>query len=248
MPSVNAMAEYLGTELPEINIVDFSKSGYLPEAMVNFIALLGWNPGDDREIMPLEELIEAFDLGRLSKANSLFDRKKLISFNTEHIRMAGEEKLLGYFKDYLTTVESPCLSADEKLLARIVRVNAGARTLADIERKSRFLFLANAEIEYDDKAVKKVLLKNDGLAILQTVRDKLAAMEQFTEEAIENMLRSLAEEKQVGLGKIAQPLRVAICGTTISPPIFDSVDMLGRENTLARIDMTLKKFGSDNNK
>jgi len=248
MPSVNAMAEYIGVELPEINVVDFFRSGYLPEAMVNFIALLGWSPGDDREIMPLEELIEAFDLGRLAKANSLFDRKKLIAFNTEHIRMADEAKLLGHFKDYLKVVESVVLSADDSLLTRIIKVNAGARTLADIERKSRFLFLADSEIEYDDKAVKKVLLKNDGLAILQTVRDKLAAMERFTEEEIENMLRGLAEEKQVGLGKIAQPLRVAICGTTISPPIFDSVDMLGRENTLARIGMTLRKFGNNNNK
>jgi len=248
MPSVNAMAEYVGVELPEINVVDFFRSGYLPEAMVNFIALLGWSPGDDREIMPPEELIEAFDLGRLAKANSLFDRKKLIAFDTEHIRTADEGKLLGHFKDYLRVAESVVLSADDRLLTRIIKVNAGARTLADIERKSRFLFLANHEIEYDDKAVKKVLLKNDGLAILQTVRDKLAAMEQFTEEAIENMLRGLAEEKQVGLGKVAQPLRVAICGTTISPPIFDSVDMLGRENTLARIDMTLRKFGNNNNK
>lgn len=248
MPSVNAMAEYIGVELPEINVVDFFRNGYLPEAMVNFIALLGWSPGDDREIMPPEELIEAFDLGRLAKANSLFDRKKLIAFDTEHIRTADEGKLLEHFKDYLRVAESVVLSADDRLLTRIIKVNAGARTLADIERKSRFLFLANHEIEYDDKAVKKVLLKNDGLAILQTVRDKLAAMEQFTEEAIENMLRGLAEEKQVGLGKVAQPLRVAICGTTISPPIFDSVDMLGRENTLARIDMTLRKFGNNNNK
>ncbi len=248
MPSVNAMAEYLGVQLPEINIVDFFKSGYLPETMVNFLALLGWNPGDEREIMTADELISSFDLTRLTKSNSLFDRKKLIAFNTEHIRMADEAKLLGHFKDYLRVVESVVLSADDRLLTRIIKVNAGARTLADIERKSRFLFLANRKIEYDDKAVKKVLLKNDGLAILQTVRDRLAAMEQFTEEAIENMLRGLAEEKQVGLGKVAQPLRVAICGTTISPPIFDSVDMLGRENTLARIDITLKKFGNNNNK
>jgi len=87
-------------------------------------------------------------------------------------------------------------------------------------------------------------LKNDGLAILQVVRDKLAAMKDFTESNIEDMLRSLAEEKQVGLARVAQPLRVAICGTTISPPIFDSVNMLGRENTLARIDITMRKFGS----
>ena len=179
------------------------------------------------------------------KSNSLFDRRKLLAFNTEHIHQADKEKLLQHFKDYLKAVESPAISADDKLLAKIIKVCEGARTLADIERKARFLFLANDQIKYDEKAVKKVLLKNDGLAILQIVRGKLAAMEQFTQENIEKMLRCLAEEKQVGLGKVAQPLRVAICGTTVSPPIFDSVNMLGREKTLARIDITLKNFGKE---
>jgi len=241
MPSIDAIADYLGAALPEINIVDFFRSGYLPETMVNFLALLGWNPGGDREIMPLDELIDCFDLSRLTKANSLFDRRKLLAFNTEHIRQAGGEKLLQHFKDYLKAVESPVISADDKMLEKILEISAGTKTLADIERKSRFIFLNNDQIEYDEKAVEKVLLKNDGLAILQIVRDKLAVMEQFTEENIETMLRNLAEEKQVGLGRVAQPLRVALCGTTVSLPIFDSVQMLGKENTLARIDTTLRK-------
>ncbi len=80
------------------------------------------------------------------------------------------------------------------------------------------------------------------MAVLRTVRDKLAAVEPFTQKNIENLLRGLAEEKQVGLGKVAQPVRVAICGTTISLSIFDSVKMLGKENTLSRIDNTLKKY------
>ncbi|MHC4656320.1 MAG: glutamate--tRNA ligase [Planctomycetota bacterium] len=242
VPAINAMGKYLGVHLPEINVVDFFKSGYLPETMVNFLALLGWNPGGNREIMSLEELIECFDLSRLTKANSLFDREKLLAFNTEHIRRVGEEKLLRHFKDYLKAVESPVIGGDDEKLGRIIEICAGARTLADIERKSRFLFLGDERIEYDEKAVKKVLLKHNGLAILAIVRDKLAAMEQFTNENIEGMLRSLAEEKQVGLGKVAQPLRVAICGTTISPPIFDSVQMLCKEHTLARIDNTIGTF------
>ena len=240
MPSIDAMAAYLGVALPEINVVDFFRSGYLPETMVSFLALLGASPGDKREIMPLDELIDCFDLSRLTKANSLFDRKKLLAFNTEHIRQAGKEKLLQHFKDYLKAVESPVISADDKMLEKILEISAGARTLADIEKKSRFLFLANDVIGYDERAVEKVLLKNNGLAVLQIVRDKLAVMEQFSQENIETMLRSLAEEKQVGLGKVAQPLRVAICGTTVSLPIFDSVQMLGKEKTLARIDTTLK--------
>ena len=242
MPAIGAMAEYLGIHLPEINVVDFFKSGYLPETMVNFLALLGWSPGGGREIMTVDELIQSFDLTRLTKTNSLFDRNKLLAFNTEHIRMTPKDKLLQHFKAYLKVVDSLVASANDKTLEKLIEINAGARTLADIEHKSRFIFIADDKIEYDQKAVDKVLLKSDGLAILQIVRDKLASMDSLTEENIENMLRSLAEEKKVGLGKVAQPLRVAICGTTISPPIFDSVSMLGRQRTLARIDITLKKF------
>ncbi len=242
MPNIDAMAKHLGVALPEINIVDFSRSGYLPETMVNFLALLGWNPGDNREIMKVEELISSFDLSRLTKSNSLFDRQKLLAFNTEHIKMVSAEKLLGHLKSYLKVVESPMASADDELLSTIIKLCEGARTLAQIERKSEFLFFEDDKVKYDDKAVKKVLLKGDGLTFLGIVRQKLADMDELTEQGIEDMLRGLAEEKQVGLGKVAQPLRVAICGTTISLPIFDSVRLLGKDNTLIRIDNTLKKF------
>jgi len=243
MPAVGAMASYLGVALPEINIVDFSKSGYLPETMVNFLALLGWNPGDDREIMTTEELIRAFDLARLAKSNSLFDRKKLVAFNTEHIKMVSPEKLLAYTKAYLEVVGSPVAGADDELMSRLITICAGARTLADIDRKCRFLFVSDDGIEYDAKAVKKVF-KGAALEILGVIREKLATMAEFTEESIEQMLRSLAEEKEVGLGKVAQPLRVAITGGTVSPPIFDSVQLLGIESTLARIDYAVKTFSA----
>ena len=213
--------------------------------MVNFLALLGWNPGNDREVMPLEELIDCFDISRMAKSNSLFDRKKLLAFNTEHIRMVDEKTLLGHFKSYLKVTESPAAVADDELLTKIIRAGGGARTLAEIEKKSRFLFVDNGKLQYDEKAVKKVLLKHDGLAILKIVGDRLDVLEEVTSEAIEKVLRNLAQEKEVGLGKVAQPLRVAICGTTISPPIFNSVDMLGMKNTLARIERTLKEFGTD---
>ena len=248
MPSIDAMAQYLGIHLPEINIVDFFKSGYLPETMVNFLALLGWNPGDAREIMPLDELIESFDLSRLTKSNSLFDRSKLLAFNTEHIKMLSQDKwrkpspsgLLAHLKAYLKVIDSPVAAASDELLLRLIKICEGARTLADIERKTRFLFLSNDKIEYDRNAVQKVLIKDGGLAILPILRDKLAAMDNLSGQAVEEMLRSLAEERSVGLGKIAQPLRVAITGTTISPPIFDSVEILGKEKTLSRIDRTIE--------
>lgn len=245
MTGVDAMAKYLGVYLPEINVVDFSRSGYLPEAMVNFLALLGWNPGDDREIMPVNELIESFDITRFAKSNSLFDRKKLLAFNTEHIRMVSGPKLLECFKNYLEVNESAMAGADDAILEKILKANKGARTLEDIETKTKFVFIGNDRVEYDEKAVKKVLLKHDGLAIVETVGERLRSLEEITPETVEKVLRDLAEEKQVGLGKVAQPLRVAICGTTISPPIFDSVDLLGIENTLARVEITLEKFKAD---
>ena len=242
MPAIEGMADWLGVELPEINVVDFLRSGYLPEAMVNFLALLGWNPGDDREIMAIDELIEAFDINRLTKSNSLFDRKKLLAFNTEHIRMAGDEKLLAHFRNYLEIADSPLADAEDELLKRIIAVTPGARTLAQIEQKARFIRIPRDEVQYDDKAVKKVLLKNNGLAILQIVAGGLGSLEEVTPGSIEKLLRDLAEEKQVGLGKVAQPLRVAICGNTISLPIFDAVDILGMAEVQERIKITLGKF------
>ncbi len=242
IPAIEAMAEHLEVHLPEINIVDFFRSGYLPETLVNFLALLGWNPGDQREILTVEELIRSFDLMRLTKSNSLFDRKKLLAFNTEHLRIEPPEKVLAHFKAYLQEVGSPVLQADDATLARIIKLCEGARTFADIERKSVFVFLDDSQIEFEEKAVQKVLFKDHGLEILGQVRQKLAALDPLTEHGIEEMLRGLAEERQVGLGKVAQPLRVALCGTTISLPIFDSVSMLGKERTLRRIDLTLQRF------
>ena len=244
MPVISKMAEVLGVVLPEINVVDFLKSGYVPEAMVNFIALLGWNPGGDQEIMTREELIKSFDLSRLAKSNSLFDRKKLLSFNTEHIRMLDKEKLLVYLKNYLKIIDSPVAGADDALLERLIKVNEGARTLADIEKKSRFLFMDDEAVEFDKKAVSKVLLKHDGLGILREVGEILKNLDEINAESIEKALRDIAEEKGVGLGKVAQPLRVAMCGCTVSPPIFDSVDMLGMDRIQNRIEITLAKYDS----
>ncbi len=242
MPAVDAIAEHLGVRLPEINIVDFFHSGYLPETMVNFMAMLGWNPGDQREIMTRDEIIQSFDLSRLTKSNSLFDRKKLLAFNTEHLRLTPPQKVLEHFKAYLKYIDSPVQKADDSLLARIIKLCDGARTFEDIERKSVFVFIDDNQVEFDEKAVQKVLMKDHALEILRQVRDELASLAELSEQAIEEMLRRLAEARQVGLGKVAQPLRVALCGTTISLPIFDSVNLLGRERTLRRIDLTLERF------
>jgi len=242
MPAIDAMAAYLGVHLPEINVLDFFRSGYLPETMVNFLALLGWNPGDGREIMTRDELIAAFDLSRIGKSNSLFDRQKLLAFNTEYLKRVPMPKLVGHFAAYLKEIGSPVAAADAATLERIIKMNEGARTLEQIEQKTRFAFIADDAYAYDKDAVAKALLKNDGLAMLSEVGRRLAGLAEVTHDAIETMLRQLAEEKQVGLGKVAQPLRVAITGTTVSPPIFDAVQLLGLPRTLARIERTINLF------
>jgi len=244
-PVIDALAEFLNVELPEVNIVDFFKSGYLPQALVNFIALLGYNPPLEKEILTIQELVDTFDPSRFNKTNSLFDRKKLLAFNMEHIKLLGKEELLKRYKDFLKGTNSPAAGAGDELLLRILKASQGARTLEEIEQKSRFLFTDCDKIEYNERDIEKVLLENngEGLAMLGELKKRLLGLETVSEKAIEEMLRGLAEEKQAGLGKVAQPLRLAICGTTVSLPIFESVDMLGIGETIKRIDIVLKKFG-----
>ncbi|MEN6386288.1 MAG: glutamate--tRNA ligase [Phycisphaerales bacterium] len=242
-PAIDAMAEYLKIDLPEINIVDFMKSGFLPQTLVNFIALLGYSAPLDKEILTLQEIIDSFDSTRFNKTNCLFDRKKLLAFNTEHLKMISEDELLKYYKDFLKVINSPACKGDDSLLKRILKASHGARTLAEIEHKSRFLFIDADKIEYDSKDVEKVLLKNgEGLAMLTLLKAKLSELSTISEESIESLLRGIAEEKQIGLGKVAQPLRVAICGTTISLPIFESIDMLGIKGTIHRMECAINKF------
>ncbi len=243
-PAVDAMAEYLHMDLPEINIVDFFKSGYLPQALVNFVALLGYSPAVDKEVLTLQELIDTFDSSRFNKTNSLFDRKKLLSFNMEHIKLLSADELLSRYKDFLKVVNSPAANADDALLKRVLKASEGARTLAEIDHKSRFLFTEDDKIEYNQKDIEKVLLNNNGqgLTMLSELKERLLKLPVLNDKTIEDMLRGLAEQKQLGLGKVAQPLRLAICGTTISLPIFESIDMLGLEATVRRIEQTIKKF------
>ncbi len=237
-PNLTAMAGYLGVHLPEINVVDFLKSGYIPEAMVNFVALLGWNPGDNREILPLEELVAAFDIERLTKTNSLFDRKKLMSFNMEHMRMLGPTKLLGHFQRYLQVNQSPLLAVGEVALAHLLKASEGARTLAEVEQKG--LFLVAETVEFDPQAVKKVLQKDGAAELLGQTREELQRLANWDEAGIHAVIEGLCTRHGVGMGKVAQPIRVAITGSTVSPPIGDSLVLLGKEKTIRRIDATLE--------
>jgi glutamyl-tRNA synthetase len=233
------------SDLPEIMVHDFRKSGYLPEVLNNFLALLGWSPGGDRERMTMDEMVGAFTLEGVGKANARFNREKLAAFNTEALAATPSERLVGAFREYLAAnPDSPLDRADDAMLARLLAMNAGARVFRQVDEKSRFLFLADEQIAYEPSAVEKVLKKNngEGLSVLRDLRTLLAAVTDWKAGALETAVNAYAGERQLKLNSVAQPLRVALTGGTISPPIFQSLEMLGQRRTLARIERCIAAY------
>ena len=230
------------SELPEIMVHDFRKSGYLPEALNNFLALLGWNPGNDRERMSMDELVQSFTLEGVGKANARFNREKLLAFNKDACAAAPSDRLVGAFRDYLkVNPESPLNRATDEQLARLLKMKEGFRVLREVDELSRFLFVPDQRIAYDADAIEKVLRKQDGqgLTALRELHPILAGLGEWTAAALETAVKGYCEQRRMALGKVAQPLRVAVTGTTVSPPIFESLEFLGRERTLARMERCL---------
>lgn len=224
----------------DVELFSFRQAGYLPETLLNFVALLGWSPGGDREKFTLAELVEAFSIDRISRVNSKFDRDKLLAFNTDAIATASSERLLEAFSDWLSVnPESPLSKAglDERTRRVLLDINRGFRTFGDIQRKSGFIYQDDAAIQYDPAAIKKVLAKGDnaGYKMLQLLLPKLACLEPWTVDSLENLIQTVCEEQSAGMGQVAQPIRVAVSGTTISPAIYDTLILLGKAKTIARI-------------
>jgi len=231
------------SDMPEILVHDFRANGYLPEVMLNFLALLGWSPGGDKERMSVKEMVELFSLDGIGKANAKFNREKLLAFNTEACAGASEERLLAAMRDFLSVnPQSPMNRATDEELKRVLKMNAGMRILREVEEKSRFLFMADEEIEYQADAVEKVLRKNEGQGekALRAMVPKLEAVGDWNAHAIEEAVKKYCEASGLGLGKVAQPIRVAVSGTMVSPPIFETLVFLGKEKTLRRIERCLK--------
>ena len=246
----------------DVEVHSFRVAGYLPETLVNFIALLGWSPPGDKEKMTLAEMIELFSIDRIGKSNAKFDRAKLLAFNTDACATATPERLLECFKDYLSLNKTPFPAGDDKMLAHLLAICHGFRTFADVVTKAGVLFGPDDAFTYEAKAVDKVLRKSDGFAVLADVRAMLAALPEeplpsgrgspeterplpsgrgspFSREAVQKAMDDFVAAKGLGMGKVAQPLRVAVTGTTISPGIAETLEILGREKTLARIDRCL---------
>lgn len=209
-------------------------AGYLPEAVLNYLALLGWGPEDDETVLPVPELVERFDPKDIRKSSAVFDEKKLRWMNGRYMRAmeAGE---------YLETVASYLgREPDERLALACSIAQEKAQTLAEVWPLVAFLFEPPVD---DEKAWRKVM-KGDAPAALEAVREALAGLDDFGVEAVEAALEPLPASLGIGAGKVYQPVRVAITGTTVSPGIFESVSALGREQTLDRIDAALGRIGS----
>ncbi|MGV2496402.1 glutamate--tRNA ligase [Pelagerythrobacter aerophilus] len=201
--------------------------GILPEALFNYLLRLGWGHGD-REEITREEAIALFDLDGVGKSPSRFDLKKLQNLNGHYIREADDARLAKLVADRMGT------NADEALLAQAMPVlKTRARDLDELAEGAAFLFKTRP-LALTEKA--ETLLDGDARAILGRIADRLRAEKNWTIEALEATTKSLAEELELGLGKLAQPMRAALTGTTTSPGIFDVLVLLGREEALARID------------
>jgi glutamyl-tRNA synthetase len=217
---------------------DYAQLGILPEALFNFLALLGWNPGDEREVMETDELVEAFSLERINKKAAVFDQEKLLWMNGQYLARKPADELLPLVAPDLVAqgLVSPAdIHARPPWLMQLVELlKVRIRATTEFARQARPL-LGDA-VEYDPAAVAKQWKDPATAERLQLVRDALAAVEAWVPEALEPVLRDVAERAGVGLGKVAQPLRVALTGSAASPGIDQVLWLIGRDKSLARID------------
>jgi glutamyl-tRNA synthetase len=239
-----ALAREIGIELPAIEIDDFRRSGYLPEVMVNYLALLGWSPGGDVEKFDRDFLMERFDFDRVIRSPAKFDRDKLLAFNLDALQDLPEdafvERLVAHARCFHPEYVETLGPARLELFARANRKRS--KTLEDPFRDGGFFLTGDDALEFErSKGVRKALGgEPSGADLLAGVRAVLASLDPWTPEALERAVGVFAEERAGGkLGRIAQPLRVAVCGGTVSPPIFETLAILGRDSTVRRIDRCL---------
>ena len=223
------------------SVTQFRDQGYLPEALFNFLALLGWAPGEgeEQEIFNREELIERFDLFRVNRASAAFSYDKLDWMNGVHIRSLSEEDLLERllpFWQQAGLVPDPCPEEERETLRRIVPlVQERMKRLDEVVEWTAFLF-QEIETPPAEKLVGKKMTPEESLKALRCARSLLAEMGPFESEAMEPPMRALAEELGLKAGQLFGIVRWAVTGQKVAPPLFGSLAILGREQVLARLD------------
>jgi len=213
----------------------YREAGYLPEAMNNYLALLGWNVGDDETIVPLDEMITRFDLSSVSKNPAVFDHKKLEWMNGVYIREMPDDEFAALTLPIVEDAVGRKLDESERdRFARLVPfVKERTKLLPEVGEQARFLFV---DIEtYDEKSWDKVMATDEGPVALDAAIAALVDLDPWTTESIEEALRAMLAEHELSARKGLQPIRVAISGSTVSPPLFESLDILGRPETLLRL-------------
>ncbi len=239
-----ALAQHLELSLPEIDVEDFRRAGYLPETVCNYLALLGWNPGvksddgTDLERFDMQYLAEHFAPDRLGKTASKFDRAKLAAFSGHDLQTMDAAKFETEWRAWAERTRPDLLESlgeRSSLACRAAQIRV--QTLADVENVIRFALIDDDAIEYDAKAVAKVLKKNDGegVAVLRELEAVLVELNPWEPEVIESAVKSFCAEREIGMGKAAQPLRVAMTGGTVSPGLGDTIGLLPRDRAVARI-------------
>jgi glutamyl-tRNA synthetase len=213
-----------------VSVLQYQEEGYLPDALLNYLVRLGWSHGD-QEIFTREEMIAAFDIADVNKAAAAFNLEKLQWLNQQHMMRAPVAELVAGLRESLERLD--VRTDDVPLLEGVVNAQRErARTLREMAQNSRFFFQDFAQ--YDDKAAGKHL-RADVVPVLEALKGELAALPDWNAAAIHKALDAVAGRKDLPLGKVAQPLRVAISGTAVSPPIDLTVALLGRPKSLARV-------------
>jgi glutamyl-tRNA synthetase len=216
------------------SVQELRDAGYLPAAVRNYLALLGWGADDDSTLLSTEELVERFRIEDVGRAAAIFDEKKLRWINGRYMREMPLEEYTAAVARHLDR------EVDERMRAACEIVQEKAQTLEEVWPLVAFLFGPPVE---DEKAWRKVM-KGDAPALLKAGHDALAAADGFDAAAVEEALSPLPERLEVGAGKLYQPIRVAISGGSVSPGIFESLAALGREESLARIDAAIERLAA----
>ena len=218
----------------------YRESGYLPEAVINFLALLGWNPGNDQELMSMDELIRLFDLGRCSKAGAKFDYKKGIWFTHEYILQKSDAELAELFKPVLTQQGVDVAKYSDAYLTTVVSLVKGrVNFVKELWEQARFFF--EAPTTYAEKDVKK-RWKEDTPAILTELIALLQGMDNFESKPSEEVVIGWITEKGYHMGNVMNAFRLAVVGECKGPHMFDITELLGKEETIARIEKAIKNI------
>ena len=213
------------------SVLEYRELGYYPDALVNFLARLGWSHGD-QEIFTRDELVEKFAIEDVNPAAGVFNAEKLDWVNAQYLRARSPEQLAGDLRDFATR-SGQALPGDDAWLGRMVEtLRERVSTLKELLESAHY-YLAD-DLVFDEAAVAKLLVP-DAAPLLQALLGRLEALSVWGAESLEEAFRAVAEEQGQKLGKLAQPVRVAVTGGKKSPGIFDVLDVLGRDRTLARL-------------